>query len=145
MSGATLLEPALAVALVCLLGTVAFPSYVAHADRSKVSRDVAEIGGLIIGIARWQTSFGNSPNTLAGLGLDDRRDPWSNRYVYLNAANANRGGVRRDRNLIPVNTDYDVYSLGKDGKTTTALTSATGRDDVVRANNGAFIGLAADC
>lgn len=140
--GVTLLELTLVVALVCLLGAIAVPSYVAHIDRSRISRAVGDIGGLSLEIARWQLSFGNLPDTLAEIGLDGRLDPWGNLYVYLNAANANRGAVRRDRNLNPVNTDFDLYSIGKDGQTSTAFTSARGRDDVVRANNGAYIGLA---
>ena len=144
MSGATLLELALTVALVCLVGAIAVPSFVGYVDRSRVSRAIGDIGGISLEIARWQTSFGNYPDTLAELGLDDRLDPWGNAYVYLNVANAVPGAVRRDRNLNPVNTDFDLYSRGKDGETTTAFTSARGRDDVVRANNGAFIGLAED-
>jgi general secretion pathway protein G len=50
--------------------------------------------------------------------------------------------ARKDRFLVPINTDFDLYSMGKDGKSVAALTAAASRDDVVRAANGAFIGLA---
>jgi general secretion pathway protein G len=84
------------------------------------------------------------PNTLAQAGLDGRLDPWGNPYIYLNIANANPGEVRRDKNLNPVNTDFDLYSMGRDGETNTAFTAKKARDDVVRANNGGFLGLAED-
>lgn len=51
---------------------------------------------------------------------------------------------RKDRNLVPINTDYDLYSMGPDGKTNVPLTSSAGRDDIVRASDGAFIGRACD-
>ncbi len=43
---------------------------------------------------------------------------------------------------MPINSTYDLYSMGKDGKTVVALTAKASRDDVVRANDGGFIGLA---
>jgi general secretion pathway protein G len=62
--------------------------------------------------------------------------------VYLNIANARPGQLRRDKNLVPVNTDFDLYSLGKDGRTVTAFTGKSALDDIVRANNGRYVGLA---
>jgi general secretion pathway protein G len=52
--------------------------------------------------------------------------------------------MRKDRFLVPINSDYDLYSMGKDGKSSSPLTSKNGRDDIIRANDGAFIGLASD-
>jgi general secretion pathway protein G len=73
-------------------------------------------------------------------------------FVSPNIASADAGGnggngkgkVRRDRNMNPINTDYDLYSMGKDGDTSTELNSGKGRDDVIRALNGEFVGLASD-
>jgi general secretion pathway protein G len=36
---------------------------------------------------------------------------------------------------------FDLYSRGKDGQTSPALTAASSKDDVVVANDGGFIGL----
>ena len=44
---------------------------------------------------------------------------------------------------MPLNDDYDLYSRGKDGLTATGVSAARSLDDVVRANNGIFIGLGA--
>ena len=52
------------------------------------------------------------------------------------------GEVRKDRNLVPINTDYDLYSAGPDGNSVPPLTAAASRDDIVRANDGRFIGKA---
>ena len=45
---------------------------------------------------------------------------------------------------MPLNSDFDLYSMGPDGQTATPLTAKASRDDIVRANNGGFIGVASD-
>jgi general secretion pathway protein G len=54
----------------------------------------------------------------------------------------NKGQARTDKNLVPINADYDLYSMGKDGKSDSPLTANDSLDDIVRGNNGAFIGVA---
>lgn len=54
------------------------------------------------------------------------------------------GQARKDRNLVPINSDFDLYSVGRDGQTAPALTAKVSQDDIVRANNGGFVGLASD-
>jgi general secretion pathway protein G len=41
-----------------------------------------------------------------------------------------------------VNSDFDLYSLGRDGVTTAQFTGNEAHDDIVRANNGRYYGLA---
>lgn len=142
--GVTLLELVLVVVLVALLGTIALPTYRDIVERANTHAAIAEIGELSLQIYRWETNAGRFPNSLAEAGLGTPLDPWHRPYVYLNIATAKPGAVRRDKNLVPINTDFDLYSLGKDGKTATALTAASSQDDVVRANNGGFIGAAKD-
>ena len=48
----------------------------------------------------------------------------------------------KDRFLVPINSDFDLYSMGKDGKSQMPLTAKDSRDDIIRANDGAYIGLA---
>lgn len=52
------------------------------------------------------------------------------------------GQVRKDRFLVPLNSDYDLYSAGKDGESRPPLSASMSQDDIVRANDGAYIGLA---
>lgn len=49
---------------------------------------------------------------------------------------------RRDRYLLPLNTDYDLFSLGPNAATAVSLGDKVAQDDVIRANNGAFYGPA---
>ena len=54
------------------------------------------------------------------------------------------GAVRKDKYLVPVNRHYDVYSMGRDGRTASPFTSTLGKDDIVLAGDGAYFGLADD-
>jgi general secretion pathway protein G len=79
------------------------------------------------------------------VGLAGLLDPWGNAYQYLNFADImGVGQVRKDRNLVPINTDFDLYSMGRDGASQPPLTANTSRDDIVRANDGRFVGKAED-
>jgi general secretion pathway protein G len=49
---------------------------------------------------------------------------------------------RQDQFLRPVNSDYDLYSMGPDGETQFNMNSQKGRDDIVRALDGAYVGIA---
>lgn len=142
--GFTLLELVLALALAALLVGVAVPGYTSFVNRARNDRATGEIAALAAQLYRYQTNRGDFPATLAEAGLDGRLDPWGNPYQYLRIAGANPGDLRRDRNLNPLNTDFDLYSKGRDGTSVTALTAAKSQDDIVRANNGAFIGLGKD-
>lgn len=144
VGGVTLLELLLVVVLVAILGTIAVPTYQGIVERAHVHAAIAEIGTLSLQIYRWETNAGHFPSSLAEAGLGTPLDPWHRPYVYLNIATAQRSDVRKDKNLVPINTDFDLYSLGKDGMTAAPLTAAASQDDVVRANNGAFIGEAKD-
>ena len=43
-----------------------------------------------------------------------------------------------------VDVRADLYSMGADGSTAAPFTAARARDDIVRANEGGFVGLAGD-
>ena len=70
-------------------------------------------------------------------------DPWGNAYVYLSFEGLRGlGRMRKDKNLVPVNSDFDLYSMGPDGRTALPFTAAASRDDIVRANDGGYVGKA---
>jgi general secretion pathway protein G len=78
--------------------------------------------------------------------LTNRIDPWGNPYQYLVILGKKKSEVagkwRKDRFLVPINSDFDLYSMGKDGKSQPPLTANASHDDIVRANNGEYIGEA---
>ena len=52
------------------------------------------------------------------------RDPWGNPYGYLNLGDKNANGhARKDHSLVPINTDFDLYSMGPDGRSSPPLTA----------------------
>ena len=132
-----------AVAAVLIIGSFAIPAFNGYLARARVARAVSEIGTMSLRLHQWQRSGHTLPQNLAEAGIT-AVDPWGRPYVYLRAADASRSHLRKDGDLVPLNSDFDLYSLGPDGVSALALPAAPSRDDVVRAANGAFIGIAAN-
>ena len=132
-----------AVVVVLIVGSFAIPAFNGYLERARVARAVSEIGTMSLRLHQWQRSGHTLPQNLAEAGITTV-DPWGRPYVYLRAADASRSHLRKDGDLVPLNSDFDLYSLGPDGVSALALPAAPSRDDVVRAANGAFIGVAAN-
>jgi general secretion pathway protein G len=142
-----LIDLMLAVIIASLLMTVAVPAYDQFIDRARVARAIGDIGSISIAIERFGIkNNGRLPNFLDELLMDVPFDPWGAPYQYLNivAAGPGKGAFRKDGKLNPLNSDFDLFSVGADGESMGPLSAAKSRDDIVRANNGAFIGLGED-
>jgi len=145
--GFGLLELMVTLVIAALLVSLAVPAYDVFAQRAKVSGAIGDIGKLSLAIEHYRLNNNDRiPLSLAELGLDVPLDPWGRSYQFLNipAAGPGKGALRKDGKLNPLNTDFDLYSLGKDGESAGPLSAKKSRDDVVRANNGSFIGLGED-
>jgi general secretion pathway protein G len=139
-----LMELATVVALAAVLGAAALPIMQGFADRARLYRAIGDIGAASLTISNWRMKHGAYPLTLAEAGIEMPVDPWGREYVYRNAAMAHTYRVRDRAELAPVNTDFDLFSAGRNGESAMALSSVLSRDDIVRAGNGSFIGLAED-
>ena len=142
-----LIDLMLALIIASLLMAVAVPAYDQFIDRARVARAIGDIGSISIAIERFGIkNNGRLPNSLDELLMDVPFDPWGAPYQYLNivAAGPGKGAFRKDGKLNPLNSDFDLYSVGADGESMGPLSAAKSRDDIVRANNGAFIGLGED-
>jgi general secretion pathway protein G len=142
--GYGLIDLMIAVIILSLLTAVAVPSYKHFVVRAKNARAIGDIGSMSIEIDRFRLkSNGRLPNSLNELTMEIPLDPWGQPYQYLNieAAGPGVGGLRKDSFMNPLNSDYDLYSSGDDKESRDPLSNALSRDDIVRANNGTFIGL----
>jgi general secretion pathway protein G len=136
-------ELAAVTAVVLVTASFAVPAFHGYVERGRVARAVSDIGNLSLQLYRYQQRNDALPASLVEAGLSGV-DPWGRPYVYLRAVDAGRARLRKDAEFAPLNTDFDLYSLGPDGVSALALPAPPSRDDVVRAEDGAFIGLAAN-
>ena len=144
-----LLELMVALAVVGLLAAIALPTYAAIIERQKVGEAGRELMEIAMVIERYRTMRFEIPETLTELGLDAHllEDPWGRQYQFLNFDSSIpgiKGKIRKDHNLHPLNSEFDLYSFGKDGQSQSPLTANASRDDVIWARDGGFVGLAED-
>ena len=145
LRGLTLTELLIALGIVGVLAAVAIPMYADHTEKVKVGQAVQDITQIQTMIGLYEIDSRQLPDTLADVKMDGMLDPWKGPYQYTRLDNAKgKDSARKDKNLVPINTDYDLWSNGKDGKSVAPLTATASRDDIVRANNGRFVGPAAD-
>lgn len=141
--GLTLVEMLLVIALVGVLGTLAAHAWGGYQDRVRTATAVADITEMSLLIDDFVADQGRLPANLGEVGRSGRLHPWGNAYVYLDLTTTKgKGKARKDRSLVPLNSDYDLYSKGPDGASVAPLTAKASQDDILRASNGRFIGPA---
>ncbi len=161
----TLIELLIIIAIVAVISSIANSWYKGYIETARVNNAITQISSLSLLITDYMLENGEPPTSLSQINNSNLIDPWGRPYQYLkinlqdpsrfsgasnnrgngdddSGANSVKGKVRKDRNLVPLNTDYDLYSKGKDGDSRAPLTVPVSQDDVLRANNGGFIGLA---
>ncbi len=147
MKAFTLVELMLVVAVVAVMASIGFPLYTDHINNLKNTEAITEIKEIEIYLQRFYTENGRFPDNLNGLEARLQTDPWDVPYGYLNIENATKKGKgkqRKDKNLVPINSDYDLYSSGSDKASVGPLTAKQSHDDIVRGRNGSFVGLATE-
>jgi general secretion pathway protein G len=144
-AGFSLIELIVIVTVLGVLAILAIPSYNKLVETAKVGRCTTEIRVLEKDINAYFIDRNALPGSLNDIGRDDLRDPWGNLYRYLNIA-AGGAPQRTDGPFEDLNADYDydLYSVGPDGSSLPDITEAVSQDDVVRAGEGAWVGLGKD-
>lgn len=164
-NGFTLVELIIVIAIISTLAGIAVPFYSGYVQKAHKLRIISELKMIEKEITAYKIEWGVYPDSLRDIGLENLKDPWGNPYQYLKIEGVEKGKPpekgkpenkekseedqtlkqpRKDHFLVPVNTDFDLYSMGPDGKTVAPFTAKASRDDVVRANNGQYIGLASE-
>jgi general secretion pathway protein G len=165
-AGFTLFELMIVVAIIGTLTSIAVPTLLNYRTKAINALVVSEIKILEQEIKIYQVENMRLPDNLSEIRLGDISDPWGNPYQYLKIAEdveddednnekskgkgkgkgkkekgEKKAKPRKDHFMVPVNTDFDLYSMGKDGKSRAPFTAKASHDDIVRANDGKFIGL----
>jgi len=133
------------MAIIGILSSIATPLFVTYRDRAILLETVVEIRLLEKEITVFFIDNKQYPDSLNDIGRGNLLDPWGNPYQYTRIDGGDikgKGKYRKDQFLVPINKDYDLYSMGPDGKSVSPLTAAASRDDIIRAGDGAYIGWA---
>jgi general secretion pathway protein G len=139
-----MLELLVVLMIVAVIGSIGHRHWGDLREMSRAAKAAVDIRVLEVEIQDYYRARREYPTSLAVVGRDKILDPWGNPYEYLRLAGTKSpsAGARKDRFLVPLNSDFDLYSKGFDGLSQPALTAKVSRDDVLRANDGAFVGLA---
>ncbi len=141
--GYTLIELLAVLVIIGSLSAMAMPKFQDMLDKARVGRAIGDLRAIQAELMSTENADEGLPATLAGIGRGGMLDPWGNPYVYVPFGNKKgNGGKRKDRFLVPLNSTFDLLSMGKDGGTSQALTASAARDDIIRADDGGYIGLA---
>jgi general secretion pathway protein G len=149
--GVSFLELMMVVCIIAIASGIAVPAYTGHRDKLDTANAVADMTGMGLLIEKFYAENNRYPNSLGEIGKGGLKDPWGREYQYQNnaviMANDKKHkctGCRKDGPVHPINTDFDLFSVGKDGKSNDTIRSQPSQDDIIRAFNGSYIGIARD-
>jgi general secretion pathway protein G len=142
-NGFSLVELLITISIILTIAAIAVPNLMAAIDQARIAKAVGDIKALEGDIALYEIIFQVLPDDLSQVGYANRLDPWGSPYEYLNHTTMKGNGqARKDRFLVPLNSDYDLYSAGKDRSSVSPLTAKVSQDDIIRASDGSYTGLA---
>jgi len=140
--GFTIVELMIALAIAGIIMMFAVPAYQDYTKRVDSGQAEKDLLVIQFAIDDFELTNGNLPNSLTDIGMGGMEDPWGNPYVYANHDVIPPGNRRKDHSLVPINSDYDLYSKGEDGASAPPLTANSSKDDIIRGRDGGFVGIA---
>ena len=138
----TTIEMIIGMTVLVLFFSIAIPVALKLADGIKSRTVIDDLIAIQIEIDKFKLDKGSYPDTLDDIYSGTQFDPWGTPYQYLRIAGGNKNvtGKQRKYKNLNINSTYDLYSMGPDGETVSALTAAANFDDIVRGSNGRFLG-----
>lgn len=135
-SAFTIIELVVVIAIIGMLALISILIYKKYIEKAKVVTAISEISMLEKEVRGYEIDTGSLPSSINDINPSVTEDPWLQPYVYLTPPQRTRGGIL-------VNNDFDLYSSGKDILTNVEITNPVSLDDIIRAGNGHFKGVAA--
>jgi general secretion pathway protein G len=126
------------MALIGIIATLSIPAFNNYVNRTKSRRAMSEIRTLGTELSAFALDKGTNPTSLGDINRSGYLDPWKRPYVFTNIAG---GGAPLEGAFDPLNKDFDLYSLGADGLSAIADGDPTNEDDIVRFNDGSYVGM----
>ncbi len=142
--GFSLVEVMIVIALIGTLMAIAVPNYITYREKAKNAQAISDIRNMEKIIANFAIDNDRLPVSLAEIGMGGHLDPWGRPYAYVRVAGTPKSKLRKDRFLVPVNSDYDLYSMGRNRSSVPPFTAKASQDDIVRANDGGYVGLVSE-
>lgn len=142
--GFTLFELIFALAILATLAALSALIASKYMDKADYSKAITDIQSIQDEITLFQMANNRLPLDLSAIDMDSLEDPWGNPYQYTNFSTTPKGHWRKDKFMVPINSTFDLCSMGPDGVSQTPLTAEASRDDIIRANDGSFVGKASD-
>jgi len=145
--GWTYIEISIVMAVLIALAGIALPLVMSSVETSRIGKAIFEVNWLSTQISEYEKIYLQLPIALDEIAQGNHIDPWGTPYQYLDISKVKgkgKGQLRKNKSLVPLNTDFDLYSMGPDRKSKAPLTAAVSKDDIIRANDGRFIGKAED-
>lgn len=138
--GFTLVELIVVAAVLGVLASMALPFYSGYIKSVRNSACVADLRSIDKAILAYVTSNNALPASLNDVGMGSTVDPWQRPFAYKILSNGDPLALE-DIAFHPLNTDYDLYSTGPDGVSLPATGDPGNTDDIVRSNDGAYVGV----
>jgi general secretion pathway protein G len=144
--GFTIVEILIALAVLAALTAIAVPRFQSYRIQAQIAAASADIRNIDLSIQIYKRQNNTLPTSLAALGTPTSVDPWGNAYQYLKIDGDPLAllNARKDLFHVPINSDFDLYSKGTDGQTFSLIGIPGSLDDIIRANDGRYIGLASE-
>lgn len=125
-----------------ILMSIATPRVRIFLEEARATRAIGDIKTIQVDLMKYYTSADSFPPSLASIGDAGILDPWGQPYLYTRFGATPPGSARVDQFGVPINTAFDLYSVGQDGASSPSLLAGASQDDVVLGNDGGFIGKA---
>jgi general secretion pathway protein G len=143
-AGFTFVELIIIMGIILTIAAIAVPALKDAIKTAKTARAVADVRTIGDTALGYSAEYGYPPNSLADIWYDKQLDPWGHPYQYLPITDSTDPATQRqDRFDVTINKYFDLYSMGLDGETSIKISDAQGLDDIIWANDGVYMGVAA--